>query len=581
MTYNLRTSVLRMDTAIPLGPNKVVIEFRGLGLKSGHSRAARRARPRPQHDLGAVRSQLARRSARRARSGARDAGRNRQQVGDPRARGEHRPFTTKSACVTSTPSGADAWVARLTTRSESVPRRLPARKRWPTSSDGARWPRRRAAAIRFNSRKRYSQWFKESRSRNWSIVHACLLDEKNFPGFLDLCDPSFHYAITAYSPEIRKEMTWLEHDKAGMKLLFAQPSEAQQRPFAAHAPRDRLHGGEEGEGNERRARVVSALQVFRTSLDGGATELFAVGRFRTMSDRSAQTGRSSPIATCGSNADARDRLPHSLLKLSRQFQPMKIQLNARNRAHQFEANAEEKLLYAACAMRSICRTSAAAAPAAPARRGCLRARSRTSGLTRRAGSFSRGPMSSCCASARPRSDLSVEVASFVHTMEAACLGAAALPRSRSVEARKLTHDVDHPRRRARSPDGLRCRPVRHGEGAAAIAGIAAGRWSTMRARPSDSSSSSSASPAAAFRNGCSRANPSRATTIECSARSAGLRSTRRSPRTCCASPAAAASPGMMSILVAGRARQLLHPVPRRRLLRRAHDGRCVLPRRVD
>ena len=34
MTYNLRTSVLRMDTAIPLGPNKLMIEFRGLGLKS-------------------------------------------------------------------------------------------------------------------------------------------------------------------------------------------------------------------------------------------------------------------------------------------------------------------------------------------------------------------------------------------------------------------------------------------------------------------------------------------------------------------------------------------------------------------
>jgi methanesulfonate monooxygenase large subunit len=34
MTYNLRTSVLRMDTSIPLGPNKLVIEFRGLGLKS-------------------------------------------------------------------------------------------------------------------------------------------------------------------------------------------------------------------------------------------------------------------------------------------------------------------------------------------------------------------------------------------------------------------------------------------------------------------------------------------------------------------------------------------------------------------
>jgi len=34
MTYNLRTSVLRIDTAIPLGPDKVMIEFRGLGLKS-------------------------------------------------------------------------------------------------------------------------------------------------------------------------------------------------------------------------------------------------------------------------------------------------------------------------------------------------------------------------------------------------------------------------------------------------------------------------------------------------------------------------------------------------------------------
>ncbi|WP_298236386.1 aromatic ring-hydroxylating dioxygenase subunit alpha [uncultured Azohydromonas sp.] len=34
MTYNLRTSVLRMDTAVPLGPDKLVIEFRGLGLKS-------------------------------------------------------------------------------------------------------------------------------------------------------------------------------------------------------------------------------------------------------------------------------------------------------------------------------------------------------------------------------------------------------------------------------------------------------------------------------------------------------------------------------------------------------------------
>jgi len=34
MTFNLRTSVVRIDTAIPLGPNEVMIELRGLGLKS-------------------------------------------------------------------------------------------------------------------------------------------------------------------------------------------------------------------------------------------------------------------------------------------------------------------------------------------------------------------------------------------------------------------------------------------------------------------------------------------------------------------------------------------------------------------
>jgi methanesulfonate monooxygenase large subunit len=34
MTFNLRTSVLRVDTSIPMGPNELVIELRGLGMKS-------------------------------------------------------------------------------------------------------------------------------------------------------------------------------------------------------------------------------------------------------------------------------------------------------------------------------------------------------------------------------------------------------------------------------------------------------------------------------------------------------------------------------------------------------------------
>jgi methanesulfonate monooxygenase small subunit len=41
------------------------------------------------------------------------------------------------------------------------------------------------------------------------------------------------------------------------------------------------------------ARVVSALQVFRTALDGGATELFAVGRFH---DRVRLNGAGAKLA---------------------------------------------------------------------------------------------------------------------------------------------------------------------------------------------------------------------------------------------------------------------------------------------
>jgi len=35
------------------------------------------------------------------------------------------------------------------------------------------------------------------------------LDDLNFEGFIALCDPHYNYKITAYSPEIRKEMIWL------------------------------------------------------------------------------------------------------------------------------------------------------------------------------------------------------------------------------------------------------------------------------------------------------------------------------------------------------------------------------------
>jgi methanesulfonate monooxygenase small subunit len=110
------------------------------------------------------------------------------------------------------------------------------------------------------------------------IYRSCLaLDERNFKAYLDLCDDGFRYSITAHSPEIRKDMIWLDHDKPEMQLLFANLP----RHMSDHSPltRHAIVYTVDYAAELQQAHVVSALQVFKTSLDGGATELFAIGRY--------------------------------------------------------------------------------------------------------------------------------------------------------------------------------------------------------------------------------------------------------------------------------------------------------------
>src|SRR5919204_6968798 len=108
------------------------------------------------------------------------------------------------------------------------------------------------------------------------IYRSCLaLDARDFKTFLDLCAPEFRYSITTHSPEIKRDMVWLEHDRKGMETLFANLP----RHNSDHSPLTRHATVYTVEVNGAAAEVVSALQVFRTQLDGGATELFAVGRF--------------------------------------------------------------------------------------------------------------------------------------------------------------------------------------------------------------------------------------------------------------------------------------------------------------
>ena len=113
------------------------------------------------------------------------------------------------------------------------------------------------------------------------ICNSCMaLDDKQFSAYLELCDPAYRYKITAYSPEIRKDMTWLEHDRAGMQTLFTNlpKHNSDQSPLTRHVT---VYTVKE-DAAAQQAQVVSALQVFRTSLDGGATELFAVGKLHDL-----------------------------------------------------------------------------------------------------------------------------------------------------------------------------------------------------------------------------------------------------------------------------------------------------------
>src|SRR5450756_272074 len=96
-------------------------------------------------------------------------------------------------------NGASAWGALPTTRSERVARN----RRVPPPEQKIKTMDQR-------------QLIEEL------VYRSCLaLDEQDFKGFLELCDESFRYSVTAFSPEIRKDMTWLDHDKAGMDTLFA------------------------------------------------------------------------------------------------------------------------------------------------------------------------------------------------------------------------------------------------------------------------------------------------------------------------------------------------------------------------
>ena len=112
------------------------------------------------------------------------------------------------------------------------------------------------------------------------VYQSCLcLDDGDWDGYLDLCAPDFNYQVVNYSPELKKDMVWMEQDRPGMAALLGNLANHITRPgrFLRHVSVALI----EADGGT--ARVTSTFVIAYTELDG-VTSLFAVGRYNDVVD---------------------------------------------------------------------------------------------------------------------------------------------------------------------------------------------------------------------------------------------------------------------------------------------------------
>ncbi len=109
------------------------------------------------------------------------------------------------------------------------------------------------------------------------------LDRGRYDEWLSLTAPELRYRITAYSPELRKDMTWLDHDRRGMAALIELLPK--HHTSGADWLRQVVLGTVEVE-SEGAVHTVSSLAVFHTTfdvgdshIDGGSSALFVVGHY--------------------------------------------------------------------------------------------------------------------------------------------------------------------------------------------------------------------------------------------------------------------------------------------------------------
>jgi methanesulfonate monooxygenase small subunit len=111
-----------------------------------------------------------------------------------------------------------------------------------------------------------------------------LLDDQKWEQWLELCDDSFHYAIKSFSPEINRDMIYLQgsrKDLATMVKLLPKHN-TDHSPLKRHTTVYTVDVAEDA----KTASAVSSFVVYQNMLDGvnshidaGESRLFLVGRY--------------------------------------------------------------------------------------------------------------------------------------------------------------------------------------------------------------------------------------------------------------------------------------------------------------
>lgn len=118
------------------------------------------------------------------------------------------------------------------------------------------------------------------------IYQSCIyLDDERFADYISLCAPDYRYRITTYSPDLRKDMVWLDHGRQDLATLLDNvanhvrlPGKLTRQASVYVVNRDR--GGV--------AQVTTSLIVTYTEPDG-ASRVYAVGRYHDVLDVSGDT----------------------------------------------------------------------------------------------------------------------------------------------------------------------------------------------------------------------------------------------------------------------------------------------------